>query len=349
MTVSELKTYIYENNKIEYILEQLNCHHIQYHSVKEYYSCANPDGDRINAVTVKNNEYLNVVNYTRNISKNADKSKGIDIIDLICLYKSCDFKTSIKWLHKLFGLTYFYHTDKEKNDKYENKIDPLDIFKRVKKKRYKVDVSNIEIIDEEILNDFVPNIHIKWFKEGIIKRTIDKFQLGYSYRRQRCIIPIRYWLTGELIGIAGRTMIENFDMFDIAKYLAIKPYQKTLNLYGLWENYDSIQKAGCVVVYESEKSVLKRHSRLDETGVAVGCHDISDEQVRILIGLNVDIIIAMDNDVPQDKITVLCKKFKGIRNVYYIKDEWKLLGEKDSPADAHNKVFEFLLKHKKKY
>ena len=57
----------------------------------------------------------------------------------------------------------------------------------------------------------------------------------------------------------------------------------------------------------------------------------------------------MDNDISQDKITVLCKKFKGIRNVYYIKDEWKLLGGKDSPADAHNKVFEFLLKHKKKY
>jgi hypothetical protein len=343
VTVSELKTYIYENNKIEYVLEQLNCHHIQYHSNKEYYSCGNPDGDNNNAVIVRNNEYLNTINYTRNLPENSD------IIDLISLYKKCDFKSVIKWLYALFGLTYSYHTDKNKDKNDENKIDPLDIFKRVKKKRYKVDVSDIEIIDEEILNDFIPHIHIKWFREGIIKRTIDKFQLGYSYQRQRCIIPIRYWQTGELMGITGRTMIENYDMFDIAKYLAIKPYQKSLNLYGLWENYDSIQKAGYVVVYESEKSVLKRHSRLDETGVAVGCHDISDEQVRILIGLNVDIIIAMDNDVPQDKITVLCKKFKGIRNVYYIKDEWKLLGEKDSPADVHNKVFEFLLKHKKKY
>ena len=31
-----------------------------------------------------------------------------------------------------------------------------------------------------------------------------------------------------------------------------------MNLYGLYENYDAIQKAGYVVVFEAEKSVLKR-------------------------------------------------------------------------------------------
>ena len=30
--------------------------------------------------------------------------------------------------------------------------------------------------------------------------------------------------------------------------------------------------------------------------------------------------------------------------VYYIKDKWGVMGEKDSPADMNNKQFEFLLK-----
>lgn len=50
-----------------------------------------------------------------------------------------------------------------------------------------------------------------------------------------------------------------------------------MNLFGLWENKDSIQEKGHVVVFEAEKSVLKRDSLNDPTGVAVSGHEISDE------------------------------------------------------------------------
>ncbi len=65
MTIGELKTYIYKENKIEYVLQEIGCHHIVYHQNKEYYSCGNVDGDNKSCVIVRNNEYLNVVNYTR--------------------------------------------------------------------------------------------------------------------------------------------------------------------------------------------------------------------------------------------------------------------------------------------
>jgi DNA primase len=35
--------------------------------------------------------------------------------------------------------------------------------------------------------------------------------------------------------------------------------------------------------------------------------------------------------------------------VYYIWDKYDLLKEKDSPADASNKIFEYLMKYKIKY
>jgi len=57
MTISELKEYIFENNKIEYILVEIGCGNIVYHPNKEYYSCSNFDGDNPSAINVKNSKY----------------------------------------------------------------------------------------------------------------------------------------------------------------------------------------------------------------------------------------------------------------------------------------------------
>ena len=102
-------------------------------------------------------------------------------------------------------------------------------------------------------------------------------------------------------------------------------------------------------MYEAEKSVLKRDSLSDGTGVAVSGHEISDEQVKILIGLNCEIIIALDNDIDIEHIRHCCEKFYGIRKVSYLYDRWDLLGEKDSPADAVNKIFEFMMQYRTVY
>ena len=177
----------------------------------------------------------------------------------------------------------------------------------------------------------------------------DKFGLAYSYKRKRVIIPMRYWLTGELLGINARTTVENYNELGIKKYFISPTYQKGLNLFGLYENYESIQKAGYVVIYESEKSVLKRYSLGDGTGVALSGHSLSDEQIRILIGLNVDIIISMDNDIPIEEIRHMASKFYRIRNVYYTYDSYKLLKEKSSIADMPNKIFNFMMKYKVKF
>ena len=57
MDTISLKKYIFENNKIEYILNEIGCRDIVYHKNKEFYSCSNFNGDNKSAVNVKNNEY----------------------------------------------------------------------------------------------------------------------------------------------------------------------------------------------------------------------------------------------------------------------------------------------------
>jgi len=198
------------------------------------------------------------------------------------------------------------------------------------------------VLDNKLIDDYIPLLHISWVKQGITERTRKKFSLAYSYKHKRVVIPMKYWLTGQLLGFNQRTTVENYNEFGIKKYFITPTYPKQLNLYGLYENYDSIQKAKYVVVYEAEKSVLKRDSLNDSTGVALSGHIISDEQVNILMGLNVEIVIALDKDISVEEVRHLCEKFKNARKVSYIYDKWGILDDKDSPADAHNKDYQFL-------
>lgn len=346
MTVLELKKYIFHEGKIEFILNEIGCGHIVYHPTKEYYSCSNCNGDNKTAINISNNEYLNCRNYTR--EKEFDEKS--DLLTLVQYNKSLNNKNfsffdTVKYLHKLLGLPLTFKKQEEK----KKVVDPLYIFKKVKAKRKRQNVLDFQVLDESELQDFVPYVHIDFFREGIMSWTVKKFGLAYSYRFKRNVIPLRYWLTGELLGFNMRTSVENYELFDIKKYFITPGYPKQMNLFGLWENKETIQEKGYVIVYEAEKSVLKRDSLNDSTGVAVSGHEISDEQVKILIGLNCEIIIAFDKDIDIDHIRHCCEKFYGIRKVSYIWDKYDLLGEKDSPADAQNKIFEFLMQYRVTY
>ena len=249
MDAISLKKYIFKNEKVEYVLEKIGCHSIQYHSNKEFWSCANFDGDNVSAINVKNNEYLNVRNWTR---KN-DFDDDSDIITLVEYNKKITFSKAVKYLHEILGLEYKFQ---KSQSKAKDKIEPLNTFKKYKSKS-KVNVDDIHELDEDLLNDFVPMLYIGWFREGVMPWTAKKFGLAYSYKKRRVVIPMRHHKTGKLLGINSRTTIENYEELGITKFFITPSYQKSLNIFGLYENREAIKKAGYVVVYEAEKSVSK--------------------------------------------------------------------------------------------
>ena len=339
MDTMSIKKYIHDNQKIEFVLQQIGCKNIKYHPQKEYYSCSNKDGDNSTAINVFNNDYLGVRNWTRNDSFD-DHS---DIIDLVEYNKQCDFLEAVKFLHKILDIKYT-----KSNKKHSvTKKNPLAIFE--KHISGTTNVKDIEYLSDNLMDCYVPLLYIGWLREGITQKTATKFGLAYSYKRNRIVIPIRHWLTGKLVGVNQRTVVKDYEFLGIKKYFITPNYQKHLNIYGLYENYQSIQKAGYVVIAESEKSVLKRDSLFDGTVVALQGHTLSDEQVRILVGLNVEIVIAMDKDIPLQEVRYMCEKFYHIRPVSYIYDKHDVLGEKDSPMDARDKVYRYLFKYRVKY
>lgn len=343
MDTTSLKEYIFNNNKVEFVLEKIGCKSIKYHSSKNFYSAANYNGDNTGAVNVYNTKHLLIHNWTRE-SEFDDVS---DIISLVQYNKKCSFVDAVKYLHNILGLELTPYKKEEKKEK----LDPLAIFKNaISRHRSIVDVSEIQTISEEAINDYVPLLYIDWLREGIMSWAAKKFRLAYSYKYHRVVIPIRYWLDGTLVGFNQRTTVENYEELGIRKYFLTPSYRKSLNLYGLWENREEIEDKRTVVICESEKSVLKRYSRNDGTCVALQGKKLSDEQRRIIIGLNVnEVIIALDNDVPIEEVRHICEQFYHIRNVSYVKDRWNLLGDKDAPADAENKVYNFLMKHRVRY
>lgn len=341
MTAIELIEYIKDNNLINVVLESLGCHDLKSYSTE--LRCGLSGHKNKTSVSIKKDSFK-----VKIFSSEGDIIRG-NLFTLIMNIKNISFPDANKYLHKLFGIKYKYNKKKKKE---VNKQDPLEIFKKIKRKRNIVNTKDIEIYDSTIIEEYEPVLYYDWIKEdGITEFTRKRFNIGYSHKHKRIVIPVRYWSGEEndYVGIIGRTVVKNYELFDIPKYYPLKNYMKSLNLYGLQENYRTIQEQNEVCVFEGEKAVLKRYSRLDGMGVAVGSHNLSDEQVKILIGLNVNITIAYDKDIPLKHIRSECEKFYGLRNIYYIYDKHNLLGEKDSPADLPNKLFNYLFKYRVTY
>lgn len=336
MDAQELKDYIINNKKIEYVLDSLGCH--GFHDNGREIRCALPNKTNKTALSIKKDS-LKVKSYA------ASKEFSGNIFTLIMVLKECEYIGASKYLHKLLDIKYKYKSRK----KDEIKESPLSIFERAKgKKTYKQD---IDIFGGEQLIEYAPYPHISYIREGITKATCDKFSIGFDLRSKRIVIPHRYWAgkSDDFVGIMGRTTLENYKELGIPKYFPLKKYWKGMNLYGLNENYKDIQRIGYVTVFEAEKSVLKRDSRLDYTGTSLCSHEMTIEQVKILIGLDVPIIIAMDNDIPLYHVRSLCENFYGIRDVSYIYDKNKLVGPQDSPADATMEEYDKLFKERVSY
>lgn len=348
MDLRELKQYIYENRKVEFVLNEIGCHHVKYHS-KGYFTCGNYNGDNLGACVVYNEPSLHVFNYTRKMKKSPD------ILDLVVLNmkqikqdKNFNIFDASKFLHNILGIKFVI----KRNKNNENKYDPLEIFKRVcgfgKRKDLDCSVLDLKEIDDTNFQKGI--IHKSWNKEGITNITINKFDLGYDYKHKRIVIPLRYWKDGTILGYNKRTVIDDYKELGIKKYYLTPNYPKSINIYGLYENKSLIEFYGYCVVFEAEKSVLRRNSRNDFSGIALQGHYMSSEQAAIINGLNIkEIIIALDKDISINTIREMCENFYLKKKVSYIYDKYDLLSEKDSPADANGKIYNYLFKHRVTY
>lgn len=334
MDALELKEYIIEHDCVKGILESLECHSIR--SYANEFRAGLPNGHNSTNISIKK-DTLHVRIYAK------DKQVKGDIITLVMHIQSSTFYNALKYIHKTLGLSFSLKA----KDLKDKKPDPLAIFKRIKK-RYGDNEIELQHYDLNILNNYVNLPNVFFLREGISAYTQNKYKIGFCPDNNRITIPHFYWCSDsdDIIGVMGRTIIPDYKILDIPKYFPLKAFPKSQNIYGLSHNYKEIQHAGMVVVFESEKSTMKMDSLQKQYSVSIGGHDISREQWKILIGLDVEIIIAFDTDISDEFIKEEIKNYKHIRQISYIKDKYNILGDKMSPIDGGKKKFDYLLKNK---
>lgn len=324
MEARTIKEYIYNNEKIETVLEELGMHHIKWHSGYEYVTCGMPDGDNPQSTTIYNDSFLGVIAYTRDIKD----AYGIsDIISLVTFVRQCFFTESINWLCELFGLDYY--SEEEVVDfsiAYQNKILALSKSKR------KDFGEELKPISEDVLKAYLDWNNTEFLKDYIGYDTQTEFELGVDVHSHRITIPIRDEL-GRLVGVKGRRVWDVVDEYN-PKYIYLHQCAKSKILYGLYKTLPYIKETNEIIVCESEKGVMQLWQYGFKNAVGIGGHSLSDWQVTLIAQAGAGkVIIAFDKDVTEEEIIKEGAKLSPFRQVEYTLDVNNILKEKESPMD----------------
>ena len=205
--------------------------------------------------------------------------------------------------------------------------------------------------------------HQSWIDDGISVEVMKANNIKYNTIDHQIIIPHYHGLSGDLIGIRGRNLIEKV----IEKgnkympvYLQGEDFAHSLsgNLYGLNRNKETIQKLRKAMIVESEKAVMQCETMYGDNNftVATCSSNITNMHRDLLLDCGIDeVIFGFDKDFPIDSedykrkmksICRLAKKFISYVRVYILEDSEDLLDLKDSPTDRGKEVLEELMRNK---
>lgn len=326
MLSKDIKSMI-ELEDIQPLLEELGCDHITQHN-HSYITCSRPDGDNPQGVAIWYNNGLFTVEMYTDPSFESYNIK--DIFTFIQHILGVSFPVAKAWAASQLGLS---ESDAPKKKKY-GALEWLDDFERKLGQEDEFE----RILPESTLDQFRSPIHKMWRSEGVTQDTSDRFGIGYDPISDAITIPIRN-SEGELVGIKARGVSQ-----EEVRFWYIYKTKKSLYLYGFYENYEAIKKAGEVIVFESEKSVLKSNSVGIYNSVAIAGKKLSDHQAELLLRLNVKIILSLDSDVADEEYRIMKDKINFpvyFTDVMMIDNESAGIPKKSCLADCLNKIIDY--------
>lgn len=247
------------------------------------------------------------------------------------------------------------------------KQEMLDDWKFINKLKYKRNkkVTNEKVLDTlpiSTLNMFQELYYSGWVNEGISIKSMKKYNVSYSTWQQKIVIP-HFDMFGNLVGIRGRTLIED-DIELFGKYSPMMTggilnkfynHELGLNLYGLDKNIDCIKRKRKLLIVESEKSVMQCDTMFGEENFSVALcgSNLTKHHIKLILELNpIEVIIGLDkqfNEIGSEEYEKWRKKIRDkfitplapYMKVSVLWDTNNYLDYKDSPTD---KGLEVLLK-----
>lgn len=281
-----------------------------------------------------------------------------DIFSLVGKLFNFDFSQSFIYVCKKFNITMDNSGANNIITDPENFVD-ISFIKKFKVNKKPESVA--EPIDKKLLNSFYQLYHESWIEDGISIRSMKKFDILFSIRHNKIIIP-HFDTDNRLIGIRGRALNQE-EIDDGRKYMPIfhkgevRKHLTGANIYGVNITKESIKKNNnTIILFESEKSILQLDTMLPDMSIGGGISGsfLTDEQIKILQTLGVEnVILGLDKEFMQngtDEELFYKEKIKSgfidkllpYFHVSLLWDNQDLLNFKDSPTDRGLEVFQKL-------
>lgn len=207
-------------------------------------------------------------------------------------------------------------------------------------------IINHTIFPPSELNKYSKSKISEWLDEGIEQDVLDLFGIKINNRDNRIVYPV-YDINGNLINIKGRTRYKNYKELRIPKYINYYPVGTMDYFQGLNITLPYVKQQNEIIIFESIKSVMKIFGWGYKNSASAEKHTLTDEQLKLLVKLRVNIVFAYDSDVSyaQEKVKMNIDVLKRLTNVYVIYDDKGLLGgkvAKNAPADLTKGIWEEL-------
>ena len=329
----DVKRILYNEPKlIEDLLKSLGCRHI-YNNGRRI-SSTRPNGDNKNSVNIALNETLNAKIYTR--QSEFQQYEIQDIISLTQYFLDCSLSKALEYICSICNINGLSEYVKQEDSP------TLSFLKRYKKIIRNETTTDDIILDDKILDLFVNAPCKVLTDDGINPFTQEQFEVVYDIMTNRAVFPIRNE-NGELITLKGRTMASDYKILGLPKYFVYYEVETSHLLFGEWINKDYIKNSNNIILFESEKSVMKAYQSEIYNCVAIGRKSISRHQRNKLLTYGKEIIICFDKDVKENELKVISKMFKNLVPVSYTLDRFDLLDSKDAPIDCGIDKFKELI------
>lgn len=311
--ILKIKETLYGNrDKIQYILEELNCYNIQLSGDKFRFGLDEEGQGNGNSLDINT---LGFYSFSEN-------KKG-DVLTLTSLIIGGKLNDAIIWLANKLNLSY------DDIKKVDVKLPFGGFFKNYSKVK-EVDESPPKTYDINRLDEFNNGVSLLFIKDGISAKTQEEFNIGFDTLTNRITLP---WFNpeGELIGIMGRLNKQELTDKD-SKYLPIIPFRKSKALYGFDINYKGILEKNYIIICESEKSVQKARQYGFNNVVALGGNEIHSIPQKLIKSMYCDVIIALDEGIKLEHNIEQAKKVQ-IRNPFF-SNEVYILDMTDLPSKS---------------
>lgn len=263
--------------------------------------------------------------------------KSGNIYNFIMEYNHVDFPQAIKILKDYLNVV--------DEGEYIPKPQIIKVLKQLTKQDKKEKVIERKILPSNYMNKY-QKVDIKlWQEEGILQEVMDRYNVRYEPIKQVIVFPV--WDNqGNIINVKGRNIGKSWKEIGLPKYFYYYKLGTIDFLWGLHLKEEIIKKKKEIILVESEKSVMKLEGWGYDNAVALCNGKITDEQMKILIKLGVNVVIALDKD-KGNVCDTNTKTLKRYAKVYKVYDKFGLLSAKDAPCDRGIDVWEQLYNNKR--